>query len=138
MEIISQMMAPMQMAADFIDENSVRPLAAELGFPEDQIRLFLIWFIQFPIGWFFHFCVSNATMRHSLNILLGGFGMSYYFGVSVIHPFIMTSVSWLIMKVLPRDQQQRYVCAFVFIYLSASHIHAYVYHFNSYALEITT
>ena len=77
-------------------------------------------------------------MRHGLNIILGGLGMTYFFGLSVIHPLMMSSVSYLIMRFMPRDQQQKYVCAYVFIYLSSSHINTVLYHFNSYDLEITT
>lgn len=47
METLSfgQLVETMRNAADFIDDRSVRPIAAEIGFAEDQIRLFLVWFL---------------------------------------------------------------------------------------------
>ena len=125
-------------AADFIDEKSVRPIAIALSFPEDQIRLFLFWFAYFPLGWFFHYCVRGEKARHGLNVTLGILGMFYFFGVTTLHVVIMSSVSWLIMRYMPRDKQQNYVCAFVFLYLSCSHINTLIFHWNSYDLEITT
>ena len=57
-------------AGKAVDSVSVTPIAAAIGFPEDQIRLFLIWFIQFPFGWFLHFCVRsknvNLLVNHSM------------------------------------------------------------------------
>ena len=92
-------------AADFIDEKSVRPIAIALSFPEDQIRLFLFWFAYFPLGWFFHYCVRGAKARHGLNVTLGILGMLYFFGITTLHVVIMSSVSWLIMRYMPRDKQ---------------------------------
>ena len=102
------------------------------------MRLILIWFSMFPTGWFLHFCVRGAMLRHAINLTVGMLGMTYFFGQSIVHVFIMSSISYLIMMFTPRDGQQRYVCAFVFTYLSFSHINAVLYHFDSYDLEITT
>ena len=92
----------MSAAANFIDDRSVRPLAATLGLPDDQLRLFLVWLIQFPIGWFFHFLVRGKTLRHGLNIVMGFCGMTYFFGTQTIHVVLMSSISWLLMAFLPR------------------------------------
>jgi len=108
------------------------------GFPEDQVRLIVIWFSMFPVGWFLHFCVRGSILRHAVNTIIGVLGMTYFFGQSIIHVFFMSIVSYLIMAFAPRDGQQKYVCAFVFIYLSFSHLNAVLYHFDSYDLEITT
>ena len=64
--------------------------------------------------------------------------MTYFFGKSIVHVYIMSIVTYFIMMFTARDGQQRYVSAFVFAYLSFSHINTVLYHFDSYDLEITT
>ena len=90
-------------AANFVDDRSVRPLAAVIGLPEDQIRLFLVWLVSFPIGWFFHYFVRGKILRHGLNIVMGIGGMLYFFGVHTIHVVLMSGISWLLMAFLPRS-----------------------------------
>ena len=68
---------------------------------------------------------------------MGVLGMTYFYGWEVIHVALMSSVSWLLMNFLPRDKQQKYVCAYVFAYLSFSQIHRVLYYFGSYKLDIT-
>lgn len=127
-----------QNASNLIDDNSVRPLSVNLGFPEDQIRLLLIWFSMFPVGWFLHFCVRGAKLRHAVNLTVGFLGMLYFFGTEIVHVLAMSTITYLIMLLTPRDVQHRYVCAFVFMYLSFSHLNTVLYHFDSYDLVITT
>ena len=105
-------------AGKTIDSVSVVPVAAAVDFPEDQIRLFLVWFIQFPIGWFLHFCVRGKYMRHAVNLTLGILGMLYFFGLQVIHVVLMSGVSWLMLAFLPRTISYKAVYAYTFIYLS--------------------
>ena len=127
----------MSEVADLVDANSVKPIAGILGLPDDQIRLFLMWFVQFPIGWFLHFCVRGTNTRHAVNLTMGFLGMTYFYGWDVIHVVLMSSVSWLLMNFLPRDKQQKYVCGYVFAYLSFSQIYRVIYFFGSYKLDIT-
>ena len=91
-----------------------------------------------PVGWFLHFCVRGAKLRHAVNITVGMLGMTYFFGYDIVHVFAMSGVSYMIMLIAPRDTQQLYVTAYVFTYLSCSHICTVLYHFDSYDLEITT
>ena len=77
-------------------------------------------------------------MRHSVNTLLGFLGMTYFFGWDVIHVAAMALVTWLILAFAPRQKVHIWVCAVVFAYLSACHIHTVIYRFGRYDLEITT
>ena len=133
-----QVFEQLSLAAKFVDSLAVTPISTETGIPKDQLRLFFMWFVAFPVGWFLHFCVRGTILRHTINIVLGVLSMSYFFGWETIHVVLMSGVSWLLMAYAPRDQQQKYVCAYVFTYLSFSHINTVLYHFDSYDLEITT
>ena len=128
----------MSRAGQLVDDYSVRPLAIAFDFPEDQIRLLLVWLSMLPVGWFLHFCVRGAKLRHAVNLTVGMLGMTYFYGFAVLHVFAMSGVSYLIMLLAPRDSQQKYVTAFVFAHLSLSHVGTVIYHFDSYDLEITT
>ena len=77
-------------------------------------------------------------MRHAVNLTLGTLGMIYFFGIHVGHVVLMSSISWLMLALLPRSMSYKAVYAYTFIYLSCSHIYTYLYHYDSYDLEITT
>ena len=131
-------MTQLSAAATAMDSISVDPLVALIGLPADQLRLFVIWILQFPVGYFLHFSIHGAFQRHCVNLLLGLLGMSYFYGADMMHVFFMGMGSYLIMAVLPRDKSYLFVCVYAFSYLSVSHIHAVLYHFGSYDLDITT
>ena len=84
---------------------SVRPLARNFNFPEDQIRLLMIWLSMLPVGWFLHFCVRGTKLRHAVNITVGLLGMTYFFGVAIWHVFVMSGISYTIMALAPREVQ---------------------------------
>lgn len=44
-------------------------------------------------------------LRHALNLTVGMLGMTYFFGHSIVHVFIMSTISYLIMMFTPRDGQ---------------------------------
>jgi ABC-type thiamin/hydroxymethylpyrimidine transport system permease subunit len=136
--MLDQLIAPLTGAAAAFDSITVDPLVEIIGLPHDQLRLFVIWLLQFPIGYFLHFCVHGALARHLMNTLLGVIGMSYFYGWDIKHVLFMGLGSYLLMALAPRDKSQIYVSIYAFGYLSVSHIHAVLYHFGSYDLEITT
>ena len=84
-----------------------------------------------------HFCVRGTTLRHIYSFVMGFLFVTYFYGVQLIHVIIMSSVSWLMMSILPRDKQQNYVTIFVFAYLSYNHITRLLYNFDGYDIEIT-
>lgn len=90
-------------AGKIIDQNSVEPLSAMFSFPEDQIRLLLVWLSMFPVGWFLHFCVRGAKLRHAVNLTIGMLGMTYFFGAAIGHVLFMSTASYLIMTFAPRN-----------------------------------
>ena len=90
-------------AGKMIDQNSVEPLSVMFNFPEDQVRLILVWFSMFPVGWFLHFCVRGTKLRHAVNLTIGTMGMTYFFGSEIGHVLFMATVSYLIMTFTPRD-----------------------------------
>ena len=120
-----------------VDSVSVTPVAAVLDLPEDQVRMLLVWIIQFFVGWFMHFCVRGTTLRHTFSFIMGFLGVTYFYGVQLIHVIMMSAVSWSMMAILPRDKQQNYITVFVFAYLSYNHITRLLYNFDGYDIEIT-
>lgn len=49
----------------------------------------------------------------------------------------MMLVTYILMKVLPRDQQQKYVMGFVLTYLSYSHISRMVTNFGGWDIDVS-
>jgi len=46
------MVSVLQAIADTLDENIMAPLGGAIGQPVDQVRLILVFFALYPIGWF--------------------------------------------------------------------------------------
>lgn len=109
-----------------------------IGQPLDQTRLVLIFFLQYPLGWFFHYCVHGTTLRHWYNIVVG-FAIQYYvFRVGVLHVILMTGVAYLLMNYFERAKQQRYVMAWVLGYLTFNHLSRMYTNFGGFDLDIST
>jgi len=125
-------------ASNAFDDSTVRPLAGIIGFPEDQVRLFVMWFVQIPTGWFLHFCCRGSSIRHFVNTLLGIIGMTYFYGWAVLHVILMSSVTWLLMAYTPRNQQYKYVCVFLFAMLSYHHLDSYLNYYGGWEIHIST
>lgn len=56
----------------------------------------------------------------------------------VVHSLTMTLITYLLMNVLPRNQQNKAVFVFVMAYLSGSHIYRMITNFGGWDMDITT
>ncbi len=56
---------------------------------------------------------------------------------STIHVIIMATVSYLIMALLPRNQQQKVNLVFVLGYLSSQHIHSMLTDFGGFNMDVS-
>ena len=56
----------------------------------------------------------------------------------IVHPILMTVISYIMMQVLPRKSQGKWVFLFVLAYLSCSHIYRMVTNFGGWDMDITT
>ena len=101
-----------------IDEAAVLPIGDLIGRPPDQVRIFLIFLLQYPNGWFMHYCVHGTTVRHIYNIVLGILIQMYLYGFGIFHVILMTVVAYAMMLLMPRHKQAPYVMFWVLGYLS--------------------
>jgi len=109
-----------------------------LSQPTDQMRLVLIFFLQYPLGWVQFYMVPNGTRKHLWNIIVGFIIQYYLFRSGVLHVILMTGVTWALMNFLPRNVQQRYVMTWVLSYLTCNHLYRMYTNFGGYDLEIST
>ena len=121
-----------------IDEATVDPLVAAVGRPQDQIRLCLIMFAGYPLGWFMYYFVHGTTARHLFNIVMGILIQLYLYGTGIIHVILMASVAYALMIFLPRKSQAQAVMIWVLLYLSYQHLLSVLYHFGSYEMDTTS
>ena len=54
-----------------VDSVAVNPLCEAFGRPPDQIRIFVVFLFQYPMGWAMHFLVHGTMARHLYAIGLG-------------------------------------------------------------------
>ena len=127
-----------QAVADLLDETIVNPIADAIGQQAAFIKLFLIFFAQYPIGWVMHHFVQGTLVRHLYTITIGVLIQLYMFGIDILHVVLMSAVAYAMMKFLDRNQQHKFVMAWVLAYLSCSHLHSVIYKFGSYDMNVTT
>lgn len=64
--------------------------------------MLLIFLVQYPLGWIFHYCVYSTFLRHLWNIVIGAFIQFYFFRDGVVHVAVLTLVAYAIMAIAPR------------------------------------
>ena len=94
--------------------------------------------MNYPLGWFFHYCVHGTVKRHLFGILMGLFIQLYMYGAAIGHVFCMSIVTYIMMNSLPRNKQQHYVLVFVLLYLSYQHISRMLMNFGGFDMDVTT
>lgn len=77
-------------------------------------------------------------MRHIWNVVLGLLLQYYAFGTGVVHVFLMTTVAYLLMILLPRSVSGRYVMIWCLGYLCYNHLYRLIYMFGEFNMDIST
>ena len=98
----------------------------------------LCMYIGYPLGVILNLFVKGTTTRHLYATVTGFLLQLYMFREGVIHPLIMTVVTYLMMVLLPRNFQHKAVFIFVMGYLSGSHIYRMWTNFGGWDMDITT
>jgi lysophospholipid acyltransferase len=98
----------------------------------------LCLYISYPLGVILNHLVRGTTARHLFATITGFLLQAYMFRESVIHPFIMMLVTYLMMLLLPRNVQHKAVFVFVMGYLSGSHIYRMYTKFGGWDMDIST
>ena len=124
--------------AEQFDVAVIDPFCEAIGRPRDQGRIFLIFLLQFPHGWFLHYCVHGTFIRHIYNILLGILIQIYLYGFEFIHVIVMTVMAYAIMMGLPRHRQAWYVMYWVLGSLSFQHLYGMYYFFGVFRMDVTS
>lgn len=65
-----------------------------------------------------HFSVKGTITRHVYATLFGVLIQLYMFGIGIAHVFVLSVVAYLMMNLMARRTQAKYVMWFVLAYLS--------------------
>ena len=57
--------------ADQVDEIAVNPICDMVGRPKDQVKIFVIFLLQYPNGWLIHYLLHGRVIRHLYVTILG-------------------------------------------------------------------
>ena len=120
------------------DENIVFPLSTALSQYPDQLRLIVVFFFQYPLGWAFYYFAHGTIGRHLFAIFFGMMIQFYMYGTNILHVFLITAVAHAIMALCDRQKQHKYVMIWVFFYLSYLHVERQLTDYGSYDIGITT
>lgn len=104
----------------------------------DQIRLMLCMYMGYPLGYILRYIVKGRVSRHIFSTITGLLLQIFMFRDKIVHTFIMTIITYLMMILLPRNFQHKAVFAFVMLYLSCSHIYRMITNFGGWEMDITT
>jgi hypothetical protein len=87
--------------------------------PEDHVRLFVCLIGQIFIGQFMNIFVTQGPLvRHLFQAIIGFTIQIFMFRDTVYHVYIIATVAYLLMLLLPRHQQHKVVMVWVMGYLS--------------------
>jgi len=98
----------------------------------------LCLYMAYPLSWILNNLVSGTTPRHLFSTITGLLLQIYMFRDQVVHSLTMTLITYLLMNVLPRNQQNKAAFVFVMAYLSGSHIYRMITNFGGWDMDITT
>ena len=127
----------MNIVVDYLD-GICHSLATTIGKPDDQIRVMLCLYMAYPLAFMLNFVVRGTNTRHIFATVTGFLLQLYMYRGQVIHPLLMTIITYLMMSFLPRTFQHKAVFVFVLGYLSASHIYRMYTNFGGWDMDITT
>ena len=69
-----------------------------------------------------HYFTYGTVVRHLYAIFFGILIQLYIYGHEILHVVLLTGIAHALMALLKRDQQQKFVMAWVFAYLAYSHL----------------
>ena len=107
------------------------------GQNREATRLILIFLLQIPLGWTFHYFIKGTYFRHLFTTVIGLFLQYWMYREHMIHSFVLTFIAYGIILTLPRQSQAWPVMAWVLGYSSTIQIYRIVYHFGEFTLDVT-
>ena len=78
------------------------PIANAVGQRDDYIRLYVVFVLQYPLGWFMYYFVKGRIPRHLFASLLGILIQLYMYGFEILHNILLTYGAYIIMAAFPR------------------------------------
>ena len=109
-----------------------------MGQRDDYIRLYVVFILQYPLGWLMYYKVKGAQQRHAFVSIIGILIQLYMYGSEIMHNILLSYGAYALMLVVPREKQTTWVRAWVFSYLTYNHWDAYMNRFMIYDMGITT
>ena len=112
--------------------------ANAIGQPFDQLKVVFCLILQVVLGITMNiFVASPGLPRYLFNTICGVVLQIYMYRSDVIHVYILAFGTYFLMNMASRQQQHKYVMAFLTLYLSGQHIHRMMNE-QGYRLDITT
>jgi hypothetical protein len=99
------------MSFEAIDQQFAK-IATSLGKPEDQMRMLIITFLAFPIGYMFRF-LNGKWPRHGYSIVVGVILHVFMFRWESLHFWALDIVVYLILTLFKNRRKQAWVVLIV-------------------------
>jgi hypothetical protein len=89
------------------------------------------------LGLFLNIVVPKVTLvRHLYCIGVGLLVLGYLFADTMFHVFTMSYPVYLMMWLLPRNQQQLYCTVYLTLYMSGQHIYSMYTNYGGYDMDV--
>jgi len=118
-------------------DKIVSLISESLNKPEDQMRMMLIIFLAFPIGYAYRF-IGGKNKRHTYSILLGAFLHVFMFRWEVFHFWGLALAVYIIMATFSRKNQAWVVFFVAMTHLSGMHIKRVLFDYGGWSMDATT
>eukprot|EP00357_Protocruzia_adherens_P012722 CAMPEP_0114990034 /NCGR_PEP_ID=MMETSP0216-20121206/10546_1 /TAXON_ID=223996 /ORGANISM="Protocruzia adherens, Strain Boccale" /LENGTH=476 /DNA_ID=CAMNT_0002353113 /DNA_START=20 /DNA_END=1450 /DNA_ORIENTATION=+ len=102
----------------------------------DQIQMIVCVLVAYPLGWIFYL-IRNVTLRKLFGTGVGVFLQVYMFGSSIWLPFVSTTISYLLMTLLPRRKQVTFVFAYALGLNSVLHVYRMYTDYGGWNMDIS-
>ncbi|ESO86086.1 hypothetical protein LOTGIDRAFT_129765 [Lottia gigantea] len=117
------------------------PLSETIGLPIDQVNFLVCQLVALILAFPFRIVLSpsttSLTVRHVVQITLGVSLTLFCFGYQIWHLFMLSFVSYILMKYGSKDWMHNAIFIYNMVYLSVTHIWRQIYDYGGYTLDIT-
>eukprot|EP01116_Phalansterium_solitarium_P011443 TRINITY_DN27123_c0_g1_i1.p1 TRINITY_DN27123_c0_g1~~TRINITY_DN27123_c0_g1_i1.p1 ORF type:complete len:475 (+),score=132.32 TRINITY_DN27123_c0_g1_i1:217-1641(+) len=114
-------------------------LAANVGFPADQLKFLFSLFASYPLGFLMKYLPNSPSLKHMYSIVFSALFSWLCLGpFAIFHSVFSSFVAYLMMATLPHGTAHKVVFVWVLGYMSASHIYRMYFDWMGWTMDFTT
>jgi lysophospholipid acyltransferase 1/2 len=106
-----------------------------------QVRYFVMWIVSMPLGFLMYYGLhpsrTSPSVRHIYATTLGVIMGLLCFGWEMLILFVIITISYAILLLIPPRQVQRYIMVYSVFIIGCAHLIRMVYDYGTYSVDYT-